>query len=60
MAIITEFGEFRYNCLPMGMCALGYIFQAKADKLLGDIKGINMYIDDILVLIKYCFRNHIE
>ena len=58
--IVTEFGKFRYNRLPMGMCTLVYIFQAKVDKLLGDIEGVKTYIDDILVLIKDCFRNHIE
>ena len=35
--IVTEFGKLRYNRLPMGMCASGDIFQAKIDKLLGDI-----------------------
>ena len=50
--IITEFGKFRYNRLPMGMCAPGDIFQAKVDKLLGDIEGVKMYIDDIIVLNK--------
>ena len=24
--IVTEFGEFGYNCLPMGICASGEIF----------------------------------
>ena len=43
--IVTEFGAFRYNCLPMGMCVSGDIFQAKLDELLGDIKGIKTYID---------------
>ena len=38
--IVTEFDKFRYNHLPTGMCALGYIFQAKVDELLGDIEGI--------------------
>ena len=46
---VTEFGKFRYNRLPMGMCTLGYIFQDKLDELLGDIEGIKTYIDDILV-----------
>ena len=50
--IITEFGKFRYNCLPMGMCASGYIFQSKVDKLQGDIEGLKIYIDDIIVLSK--------
>ena len=35
--IVTEFGKFRYNRLPMGICASGEIFQSKVDKLLGDI-----------------------
>ena len=50
--IVTEFGEFKYNCLPMGMCASGGIFQSKVDKILGDIEGFNTYIDDLLVLGK--------
>ena len=58
--VVTDFGELRYTRLPMGMCALGDIFQAKLDELLGDIEGVNAYIDDIPVLNKYSFKNHIE
>ena len=58
--IVTEFGKFRYNRLPMGMCASGDIFQAKVDRLLGDIKGVKTYIDDILVLSKDSFEKNIE
>ena len=58
--IVTAFGKSRYTRLSMGMCTLGDIFQSKVDKLLGDINGIKMYIDDILVLGKDCFRKHIE
>ena len=58
--IVTEFDKFRYNRLPMVMCASGDIFQAKVDKLLVDIKGIKMYIDDILILRNYFFTNHIK
>ena len=54
--IVTEFGKFRYNCLPMGMCASGDIFQAKVVKLLGDIKVIKKYINDIIVLSKDSFE----
>ena len=50
--IVIEFGKFRYNRLPMGMCASAYISQAKVDELLGDIEDIKTYIDDILVLNK--------
>ena len=58
--IVNRFGKFRYNRLPMGMCASGDIFQAKVDKLLSDIEGVKTYINDIIVLNKDCFRNHIE
>ena len=51
--IVTEFGKFRYNRLPMGMCASGAIFQAKVDDIVGDIKGVKTYIYDLTVLIKY-------
>ena len=57
--IVTEFGKFRYNRLPMGMCASGHILQSKVDKLLDEIKCVKTYIYDVIVLIKDCFRNHI-
>ena len=37
MTIVTEFGNLKYNRLPMGMFTLGYIFQTKVENLLGDI-----------------------
>ena len=60
MTIVTEFRKFRYNRLPMGMCNSSDIFQAKVDKLLGDIEGFKTYFYNILVLIKNSFSNHIE
>ena len=48
--IVTGFGKFRYNSLPLAMCASVDISQAKVDKLLGDTKGVKKYIDNILVL----------
>ena len=44
----------------MGVCALGDIFQAKVDDLLGDIEVVKTYIYDIFVLSKDSFENHIE
>ena len=60
MAIVTEFGKFRYNHIPMVMCASGVISKSKVDQLLGDIEGIKIYINDILVLRKVFFTKHIE
>ena len=58
--IVTKFGKFKYNYLPMGMYASGDIFQSKAEKILGDIEGVKTYIDDVIVLGKDSFENHIE
>ena len=58
--IVTELGKLRYNSLPMGMWSSGYIFQAKADATIGDIEGVKTHINDVLVLIKESFSNHIE
>ena len=44
----------------MGMCVSGDIYQAKVDKMIGDIEGVKNYIHDILVLIKEIFYKHIE
>ena len=43
--IVTEFGKFIYNCLPMAICTSGYIFQAKLGELIGDIEGVKKYIE---------------
>ena len=53
--IVTEFDKFKYNFLPMGVCASGNIFQAKVDELLDDIEGFKTYINYLLVLGKDSF-----
>ena len=58
--IVTEFGKFQYNVLPMGLVVSADIFQAKVNELLGDIEGVKAYIDDILVLNKGTFAEHVE
>ena len=60
MTIVTEFEKFRYNCIPLYMCASVYISQAKVYKLISDIECVNTYISDILFLIRDCFKNHIN
>ena len=58
--IVTEFGKFRYNRLPMGMFASVGILKSKVDKILGDTKGVKTYIGDIIILSKYFFETQIE
>ena len=58
--IVTEFGKFRYNIVLTVLCASSDIFQAKVDKLIGDIEGVKKYINNILVLGKGGFYQHID
>jgi hypothetical protein len=59
--IVTEFGKYRFNVLPMGLGILsGDIFQAKVNELLGDIEGLYAYIDDILLTTKGSFDEHLQ
>ena len=44
----------------MWMCTLGGIFQDKLDDLIGYIKGVKTYIDDLLFLIKERLYENIE
>ena len=55
MIMITEFGKFKYDCLPMGMCASVDIFQDKIDQIISDIKGVKTYTNNRIVLIKDLF-----
>ena len=58
--IITEFGKFRYKRLPMGVSCSPDIFQAKIYDLLGDIEGTRAYIDDVLIVKKGTYEEHLE
>ena len=41
------------------MWSSGYIFWSKVDELLDGIKDVNLYIENIMVLIKDIFTEHI-
>ena len=57
--IVTEFGKFRYKRLPMGVSCAPDIFQSKMNGLLGDIEGVRAYLDDILILSKSNYTDHL-
>ena len=59
MTIVTEFGKFRYTRLPMGIFTSGDIFKDKVDKILDDIEDVKKFTNDILVLTKEIFFQHI-
>ena len=58
--IITEFGKYTYQRLPMGVACAPDIFQSKINELLGDIESVRAYIDDILMITKGSFEDHLK
>ena len=57
--IVTEYGKYKYKRLPMGVSCSPDIFQAKIYELLGDLEGIKAYIDDVLVIKRGSFDEHL-
>ena len=57
--IVTEFGKFEYLRLPMGVKCSPDIFQSKINEMLGDIDAVRAYLDDVLVLAKGNFKDHL-
>ena len=49
VTINTHKGLYRYNRLPFGVSSAPGIFQRCMENLLRDIKGVAVYLDDILV-----------
>ena len=44
----------------MGVASSPDIFQAKIYQLLGDIRGVKAYIDDVLVINRNSFDDHLN
>ena len=49
VVINTHKGLFQYNRLPFGVSSAPRIFQMMMESLIGNIPGIVVYIDDILI-----------
>ena len=58
--IVTEFGKYIYRRLLMGVSCGPDIFQAKIYELLGDIEGTKAYMDDILIIKRGSFEDHLQ
>ncbi|KAK8771294.1 hypothetical protein V5799_025462 [Amblyomma americanum] len=48
----TQKGLFCFNRLPFGISSAPAIFQRRMDALLGDIPGVQVYLDDIIIAEK--------
>jgi hypothetical protein len=47
--IVTPFGKYEYQRLPMGLCNSPDIFQERMYEIFSDLEYVCVYIDDLLV-----------
>ena len=57
--IILPQGKYRYKRLPMGVANLPDIFQQKMNDLFHRFEFIYLYIDEILILTKGYWTDHV-
>ena len=56
--IILPWDEYKYERLPMKVCNLQEIFQAKMNKMFPGFEFIRAYINDLLIITKGDRSNH--
>ena len=57
--IILSWWKYSYQRLPMGVAGLPDIFQKKMMALLADLEYVRAYIDDLQIILKDSFRDHL-
>ena len=50
--IVTQWGKYEYQQLPMGLCNSPNIFQEKMSELFAGLDTVRVYIDDLLHVTK--------
>ncbi len=58
--IVFPFGKYEMQRLPMGLCNSPDIFQEKMSELMDGLDFVRTYIDDLLILTKGSFEEHLE
>ena len=58
--IILPWGKFKYKRLPMGVCNSLENFQARMNEIFCGFEFIIAYIDDLLIIIKGDWSNHLN
>ena len=58
--IILYWGKYKYQHLPMEVCNNPNIFQEKISELFDVFDMVLAYIDDVLVITKKYFEDHIK
>ena len=58
--IVTPWGKYEYQRLPMGLCNSPDIFQEHMFELFSDLEYVRAYINDLLVMSCSPFEKHLE
>ena len=58
--IVLPFGKFEYQRLPQGICNGPDIFQEKMSELFDGFEHVRAYIDDLLILTKGDYHDHLR
>ena len=57
--IVLPWGKYEYLKLPMGLSNSPDVFQEKMGDLFADLENVRAYIDDLLVLTKGSWEDHL-
>ena len=57
--IVTQWGKYEYQKLPMGLCTSVDVFQEKMSELMAGIDTVRTYLDDLLHITKSSFDEHL-
>jgi len=58
--IVLPWGKYEYQKLPMGLCNSPDIFQERMSPLMQDLEYVRAYIDDLLILTKSDWTDHLH
>ena len=60
LTIILPWGKYRYKKMPMGLIISADVFQREMTKLFSGLDYVMVYIDDVLVVTKGTYQDHLE
>jgi len=58
--LIFPWGKYEMQCLPMGLCNSPDIFQEKMSELMEGLEYVRAYIDDLLIISKGSYEEHLQ
>ena len=58
--IVFPWGKYEYQKLPMGLCNSPDIFQERMSSLMQGLEYVRTYIDDLLVITKGSYEDHLN